>query len=281
MRSATLHEAPGITADAHALVLSAVTCVFPARGPARPAYTAVQDVTLAVEDGEFLALVGPTGCGKSTLLNLAAGLIAPTGGDVHVFGEPLAGLNRRAGYLFQGDALFPWRSALDNVTIGLEFRGVAREEARERAMQWLQQVGLAAHATKYPHELSGGMRKRVALAQTWIMQPRILLMDEPFSALDVQTRQLMENALLELWSQARRSVLFVTHDLDEAIALADRVVVLSAGPASRPVAQFAIDLPRPRDVQEIGLHPRFIELHRAVWQALKAEVIRARERTDV
>jgi NitT/TauT family transport system ATP-binding protein len=240
----------------------------------------VQAVSLRVEDGEFLALVGPTGCGKSTLLNVAAGLIAPTGGTVEVFGERLQGRNARAGYLFQGDVLFPWRSALDNVAIGLEFRGVARTQARERAQHWLREVGLAAHGAKYPHEMSGGMRKRVALAQTWILEPRILLMDEPFSALDVQTRQLMENALLELWAQARRSVLFVTHDLDEAIALADRVVVLSAGPASRPVAQFAIDLPRPRDVQEIALHPRFAELHRAVWQALKAEVMRAREHAD-
>jgi NitT/TauT family transport system ATP-binding protein len=265
----------------HALSFASVTCTFPARGPTRPAYTAVRDVSLDVEDGEFLALVGPTGCGKSTLLNLAAGLNAPSRGEVRVYGEPLAGLNTRAGYLFQGDALFPWRNALDNVAAGLEFRGVARSEARERAQQWLRQVGLGAHAAKYPHEMSGGMRKRVALAQTWILQPGILLMDEPFSALDVQTRHLMENALLELWAQARRCVLFVTHDLDEAIALADRVVVLSAGPASRPVAQFAIDLPRPRDVQEIALHPRFIELHRAVWHALKAEVMRARERADV
>jgi NitT/TauT family transport system ATP-binding protein len=265
---------------APALSLSHVTCTFAPRGPVRPAYTAVDDVTLSVADGEFLALVGPTGCGKSTLLNVAAGLIAPTSGDVQVFGEPLRGRNARAGYLFQGDALFPWRNALDNVAIGLEFRGVARGEARERALSWLRQVGLAAHAAKYPHEMSGGMRKRVALAQSWVLEPRILLMDEPFSALDVQTRQLMENALLELWAQARRSVLFVTHDLDEAIALADRVVVLSAGPASHPVAQFVIDLPRPRDVQEIASHPRFIELHRAVWQALKAEVLRAREQAD-
>jgi NitT/TauT family transport system ATP-binding protein len=263
-----------------ALSLSGVTCTFPARGATRGAYTAVEDVTLQVEDGEFLAIVGPTGCGKSTLLNVAAGLIAPTRGGVHVFGAPLQGLNPRAGYLFQGDVLFPWRSAVDNVAIGLEFRGVPRAQARERAHGWLREVGLAAHAAKYPHEMSGGMRKRVALAQTWILEPPILLMDEPFSALDVQTRQLMENALLDLWARARRSVLFVTHDLDEAIALADRVVVLSAGPASRPVAQFAIDLPRPRDVQEITLHPRFIELHRSVWQALKAEVMRAREQAD-
>jgi NitT/TauT family transport system ATP-binding protein len=157
---------------------------------------------------------------------------------------------------------------------------VAREPARAQAMEWLRRVGLAQHVTKYPHELSGGMRKRVGLAQMFVLQPRLLLMDEPFSALDVQTRQLMENELLELWAQHRRSVLFVTHDLEEAIALADRVVVLAAGPATQPIAQFAIDLPRPRDVQEIGLQPRFVELHGQVWHALKTEVMKAHERFD-
>jgi NitT/TauT family transport system ATP-binding protein len=173
--------------------------------------------------------------------------------------------------------LFPWRDALDNVAVGLEFRGEKRSRAREVAMHWLRRVGLAGHAGKYPHELSGGMRKRVALAQTLVLGPRMLLMDEPFSALDVQTRQLMENQLLALWAQERRCVLFVTHDLEEAIALSDRVVVLSAGPQSRPIAEFSIDLPRPRDVQEVALTPRFVELHRAVWQALKQEVLKAHE----
>jgi NitT/TauT family transport system ATP-binding protein len=263
-----------------ALVLDGVTCTFPARGDARDLYTAVRAASLTVQDGEFVSLVGPTGCGKSTLLNVAAGLLAPTRGDVRVFGEPLSGLNRVAGYLFQADALFPWRTALDNVGAGLEFRGVARPDAQRRAMDWLKRVGLGAHAAKYPHELSGGMRKRVALAQTWILGPRMLLMDEPFSALDVQTRQLMENELLGLWSQDRRCVLFVTHDLEEAIALSDRVVVLSAGPGSRPIETFRVDLPRPRDVQEIALHPHFVELHAAIWRTLKQEVLKAHERAD-
>jgi NitT/TauT family transport system ATP-binding protein len=263
-----------------ALALEDVTCTFPARGNAREVYTAVHGASLTVQDGEFVSLVGPTGCGKSTLLNVAAGLLSPTRGDVRVFGEPLSGLNRVAGYLFQADALFPWRTALDNVTAGLEFRGVARAQARPRAMEWLKRVGLAGHVAKYPHELSGGMRKRVALAQTWILGPRMLLMDEPFSALDVQTRQLMENELLGLWSQDRRCVLFVTHDLEEAIALSDRVVVLSAGPASHPVEAFRVDLPRPRDVREIALHPHFVELHAAIWRALKQEVLKAHERVD-
>ena len=226
-------------------------------------------------EGEFVAVVGPTGCGKSTLLNVAAGLLAPTGGSATVFGEKLRDINARAGYLFQNDALMPWRTALQNVTVGLEFRGIAAKEARSRAADWLRRVGLAAHGHKYPHELSGGMRKRVALAQTLILDPKILLMDEPFSALDVQTRSLMENELLNLWAQDRKSVVFVTHDLEEAISLSDRVVVMSAGPASRLIGEFAIDLPRPRDVSEIRLTPRFVELHRLIWQALRDEVKKA------
>ncbi|MGD9603742.1 MAG: ABC transporter ATP-binding protein [Gammaproteobacteria bacterium] len=227
---------------------------------------------LTVTAGEFLCVVGPTGCGKSTILNVISGLLPPTGGEVRVFGAPLAGRNREAGYLFQADALLPWRTARDNVALGLAFRGWPRREAEARADEWLARVGLAQAAQRYPHQLSGGMKKRVALAQVLAPDPRILLMDEPFSALDVQTRALMENELLSLWSADRKSVVFITHDLDEAIALGDRVVVLSAGPASRPVGEYVIDLPRPRDVQEIRMTPRFVELQRQVWQALRTQV---------
>jgi len=272
--------APHPSPAAPALDLANITCSFADRGHPGRSYTAVRDATLTVGDGEFVALVGPTGCGKSTLLNVGAGLLVPTGGTARTFGDALSGINRHAGYLFQPDSLFPWRNALDNVAAGLEFRGVAKQEARARAQSWLARVGLAAHAAKYPHELSGGMRKRVALAQTWILQPRVLLMDEPFSALDVQTRQLMENQLLALWADNRASVLFVTHDLEEAIALADRVVVLSAGPESRPIAEFAVDLPRPRDVAEIGLQPQFRALYRDIWAALKDQVLTAYARAQ-
>lgn len=256
------------------LKLEGVTCTFSAseRGAG---YTAVAGVSLDVADGEFVSVVGPTGCGKSTLLNVAAGLLTPTQGSVTVFGDKLHGLNARAGYLFQSEALMPWRTALQNVMVGLEFRGVAAEKSCALATDWLRRVGLSAHGHKYPHELSGGMRKRVALAQTLILDPKILLMDEPFSALDVQTRSLMENELLNLWAQDRKSVVFVTHDLEEAISLSDRVVVMSAGPASRVIGEFAIDLPRPRDVAEIRLTPRFVELHRLIWQALRDEVQKA------
>jgi NitT/TauT family transport system ATP-binding protein len=261
------------SAGASALALQRVTCVFAGKTPGER-YTAVADASLAVEEGEFVSVVGPTGCGKSTLLNVAAGLLAPSSGRALVAGEPLSGINARAGYMFQADALMPWRNALDNVMAGLEFRGVPRDTAMARAREWLARVGLSGFENRYPHQLSGGMRKRVALAQMLILDPEILLMDEPFSALDIQTRQLMENELLDLWSADRKSVLFITHDLEEAIALSDRVVVLSAGPATHPIGEFAIDLPRPRDVAEIRLSPRFVELHEAIWHVLKSEVLK-------
>jgi len=233
-------------------------------------------IDLQVAAGEFVCVVGPTGCGKSTLLNLAAGLLAPGAGQVEVDGRPLAGLNRDAGYLFQGDPLLPWRNARDNVALGLELRGTARAEAASRASAWLNRVGLGDAALRYPHQLSGGMKKRVQLAQTLVLEPRLLLMDEPFAALDVQTRALMENELLALWQASAAAVVFVTHDLEEAIALGDRVVVVTAAPGSRVAAEYAIDLARPRDVEEIRLLPRFIELQREIWQALRREVGRGR-----
>ncbi len=257
-----------------ALALENIAVTFSARGAATQAYTAVGDTTLRVAGGEFVSVVGPTGCGKSTLLNIAAGLLEPSAGPVQVLGAPLCGLNPHAGYMFQAEALLPWLSAQANVELGLRYRGVEPVERAQRARDWLHRVGLAAHGDRYPHQLSGGMKKRVALAQMLILDPKILLMDEPFSALDIQTRQLMENELLELWSADRKSVVFITHDLEEAIALSDRVVVLSAGPATHPIGEFTIDLPRPRDVNEIRLTPRFVELHTQIWHAMKDEVLK-------
>ncbi len=263
-----------------ALALEDITCRF-ASSEGGASYTAVANATLRVGVGEFVSVVGPTGCGKSTLLNVAAGLLAPSSGIVNVFGERLTaaqGINKRAGYMFQADALMPWRTGIDNVIAGLEFRGVARGEARKEGEAWLRRVGLAGFGDRYPHQMSGGMRKRLALAQTLITRPDILLMDEPFSALDVQTRQLMENELLALWAEDKKSVLFITHDLEEAIALSDRVLVLSAGPGTRPIGDFRIDLPRPRDVSEIRMTPAFLALHREIWAAMKEEVLKAYER---
>jgi NitT/TauT family transport system ATP-binding protein len=260
-----------------ALSFDRVTCRFTARQSRGESYVALRDISLVVGDGEFVSIVGPTGCGKSTLLNLAAGLLRPSDGSVTAFGQPIDGPNRRAGYLFQTDALFPWASALDNVTAGLRFRGMNPAEARALGEDWLVRTGLKGFGDRYPHQMSGGMRKRVALAQTLVLDPDIVLMDEPFSALDVQTRQLMENELLELWASRRRSVLFITHDLEEAISMSDRVLLLSAGPASHVIGEYRIDLPRPRDVAEIRLTPGFLDLHRRIWADLKTEVMKTYE----
>jgi NitT/TauT family transport system ATP-binding protein len=254
-----------------ALLLTDVTCTFPASSGGR-AYTAVRQASLALRDGEFVAIVGPTGCGKSTLLNVAAGLLPPTDGRAFSFGVPIDGINRNCSYMFQMDALLPWLNARDNVALGLELRAIAKRAAAERAQRWLERVGLGAFGHRFPHELSGGMKKRVALAQVLVTEPRILLMDEPFSALDVQTRKHMENELLDIWTSERMSVLFVTHDLEEAISLADRVVVLSAGPETRPLADFKVEISRPRDVTEIVHMPEYIALHKRIWDALKGEV---------
>jgi NitT/TauT family transport system ATP-binding protein len=243
-------------------------------------YPAVRKTSLSIADGEFVAIVGPTGCGKSTLLNIAAGLIEPSHGSTNIFGVPLRGINRQAGYLFQADALFPWKTALENVAIGLEIVGTERKEARSRAQHWLGRVGLADFAGRYPHLLSGGQRKRVGLVQVLIRDPKILLMDEPFGPLDAQTRQIMGNLLLDLWSGDRKAVLFVTHDLEEAIALSDRVVIMSAGPAAHVIGEWKISLPRPRDIAEIKTERVFQELHGEIWSVLKTEVLRSYQTTD-
>ena len=263
---------------ASAVALSDVSIAFRLAGGG--SYTAVERTDLTVADGEFVAIVGPTGCGKSTLLNIAAGLMPPSAGRVDIFGSPLAALNRQAGYLFQADALFPWKTALENVAIGLETAGTPSSEARARAQSWLTRVGLGSFGDRYPHMLSGGQRKRIGLAQVLIRDPKILLMDEPFGPLDAQTRQIMGNLLLDLWSADRKAVLFVTHDLEEAIALSDRVVIMSAGPAARVIGDWKVPLPRPRDISEVKLDPAFHELHREIWHRLKAEVLKGYAQTE-
>jgi len=261
-------------------------------------YRAIDNISLTVQAGAFVAIVGPSGCGKSTLLNVVAGLLAPTNGTVRVDGTPLAGINRQATYMFQQDALLPWKTVRDNVALGLTLGGVTRTGANARADAWLARVGLTAFAAHYPSQLSGGMRKRVAMAQNWIIDRGIVLMDEPFSALDVHTRQRMEAELLAIWEEkataARReiaeqdvslrpprsprlkkTVVFVTHDLEEAISLADEVVVLSAGPAAHVVAQHAVTLDRPRDLMELRTLPAFVDMYRAIWAVLREEVIKS------
>ena len=267
--------APATGADSRAIELRNVTKRF--LTPKGLAYTAIRNINIAVAPGEFLALVGPTGCGKSTTLGLISGLEQPSEGMVEVMGKPVQGIDPRIGYVFQSDAVFPWKNVLRNVATGPIFRGQPKARALEQARDWIARVGLAGFEDRYPHQLSGGMRKRVALAQTFINEPQILLMDEPFSALDVQTRTMMENELLNLWSSISASVVFVTHDLEEAISLADRVCVLTAGPATVK-GMYTIDLPRPRNVAEIRFEPRFVELYQQIWEDLRDEVLISYER---
>jgi NitT/TauT family transport system ATP-binding protein len=251
--------------------------------PAGDTYRALDDISFAVPAGAFVAIVGPSGCGKSTLLNIAAGLLAPTSGRVRVDNADLSALNRSATYMFQQDALLPWKTVRDNVALGLTLAGSRRADATTKADAWLSRVGLAEFAAHYPAQLSGGMRKRVAMAQNWIVDRTMVLMDEPFSALDVHTRQRMETELLTLWesagdagqARARKTIVFVTHDLEEAIVLADDVVVLSAGPASHVVARHAVTLERPRDLLDLRTTPAFIDLYRSIWAVLRKEVVRS------
>jgi NitT/TauT family transport system ATP-binding protein len=276
-------------------------------------HTAVRDLNMTVRAGEFVAVVGPTGCGKSTTLSLISGLEPASAGEVVVNGRPVDGIPDGIGYMFQTDAVLPWRTVLDNVAAGPRYRGAGKKEARERAREWVRRVGLAGFEEYYPHQLSGGMRKRVALAQTLVGEPSILLMDEPFSALDVQTRGLMQDELLRLWTGDSRdpsggsphsgladsgggadgdpsgggtggahgngaAVVFVTHDLEEAVVLADRVVVMTAGPATVK-GSFPVPLDRPRDAEEIRLTPEFLDVYREVWESLREEVQITRERS--
>lgn len=245
--------------------------------PSGTVYTALRDLDMTIQPGEFCAVVGPTGCGKSTTLGLVSGLEPPSEGTVEVYGKRVDGIADGIGYVFQSDAVFPWKTVLDNVAAGPRYRGVGQREARDRARDWIARVGLAGFEDRYPYQLSGGMRKRVALAQSLINSPRILLMDEPFSALDVQTRSLMENELLTLWSASSASVVFVTHDLEEAISLSDRVFVMTAGPGTVK-SNYPVDLPRPRNVAEIRLQPRFLEIYEEIWQDLRDEVLVSYER---
>ena len=245
--------------------------------PSGGVYTALRDLNLTVQPGEFCAVVGPTGCGKSTTLALISGLEPASEGEVLVLGKPVHSIAEDIGYVFQTDAVFPWKTVLDNVAAGPRYHGRTTGQARSMAREWISRVGLSGFEDRYPYQLSGGMRKRVALAQSLINEPQILLMDEPFSALDVQTRALMENELLSLWANTRASVVFVTHDLEEAIALADRVFVISAGPGTVK-ANYPVPLSRPRNVTEIRMQPQFSQIYGEIWNDLRDEVLVSYER---
>jgi NitT/TauT family transport system ATP-binding protein len=236
-------------------------------------YDAIRDLSFEVPHGQFVAIVGPTGCGKTSLLNLAAGLIQPSSGTVWSGGREISSINRDAVYMFQQDALLPWKTALENVMLGPILRGKAKDLVTREAQLWLERVGLRGCDVRYPSQLSGGQRKRVAMAQALINRPPILLMDESFSALDAQTRALMENELLDLWQEIGATVLFVTHDLEEAIAMADRIMLFTAGPRARLKADYPVPLPRPRNVAEARFIPGFAEIYEMVWRKLKEEVM--------
>ncbi|HEU0206589.1 MAG TPA: ABC transporter ATP-binding protein [Pseudolysinimonas sp.] len=243
--------------------------------PKGEVFTAIRDVSLTVEPGQFCAIVGPTGCGKSTTLAQVSGLEHPSGGFVSVGSQRVSGITSGVSYMFQADSLFPWKTVLGNVMMGPILLGTPQVEATALALDWLRRVGLSGFEDRYPHQLSGGMRKRVAMAAALINRPRILLMDEPFGALDVQTKAIMQGELLQLWEELRPSVLFITHDLDEAVILSDRVVIMTSSPGTVKDI-FDIDLPRPRgDVQAIRHEGRFLELQGQIWESLKEEVTRA------
>ena len=240
--------------------------------PGEPPNVVLADIDLEMPRGSFNVVVGPTGCGKSTILNLVAGLLVPSRGHV----ELAAGVEASIAYLFQQDTLLPWRTAADNVAIPLLLRGAGKQEARARACEWLSRVGLGNFTDYYPAKMSGGMRKRTLLAQALIYEPQVLLMDEPFGSLDAQTRTYVQDLLLRLWQELGQTVVFVTHDLEEAIALADSVIVMSAGPASTVKHRFTVDLERPRVVEEVRLTEEFRRLYRSIWASLGEEVARSR-----
>jgi len=247
--------------------------VFVARGERRRrrAFLALHGVNLAIQPGRFVSFVGPSGCGKSTLLNMVAGLVRPTDGAVWYKGAPVLGVNTDVGYITQDDNLLPWRTLLENVEVALEFRGVAHRERRSRAQGFIERVGLAGFEHHYPHELSGGMRKRTALIRTLIYEPDVILMDEPFGPLDAQTRVILQDELLRLWEGSGKTIVFVTHDLVEAIALSDEIVLFSRAPGTIKRV-YPVPIPRPRDVFRIHADPRFPAFFDQLWRDLKEEI---------
>ena len=230
----------------------------------------LDDVSFSVADLEFVAIVGPSGCGKSTFLRIVNGLIPADSGTICIDGHAVTGPGHGLGMVFQGFDLFPWRTAIGNVEFGMEMMNVPQRERRERAQRWMERVGLTGFEQAYPHELSGGMQQRVGIARALAIEPKVLLMDEPFGALDVQTRDLLQDELLAIWQRERKTVLFVTHSIEEAIYLADRIVLLTPRPAR---VERVLDVPfgRPRS-EDVKSNPTFVELRREIWQSLKQGV---------
>jgi NitT/TauT family transport system ATP-binding protein len=242
-------------------------------GPSRR-FTALEDITLDVRAGEFLALVGPSGCGKSTLLDLLGGLAVPTSGRILLDGRPIVGPARDRGIVFQQYALFPWRTATQNVEFGLDIAGLKSKERRDRARQYLDLVGLAAFADRYPHELSGGMKQRVAIARSLAYDPEVLLMDEPFAALDAQSRETLQGELLRIWRTTGKTIVFITHGIDEAVVLGQRVAVMTSRPGR---IKQVIDVPGElhSETEDVRSLPVFGSVRHEVWSLLREEVLKA------
>ncbi len=235
---------------------------------------ALDNINLTLEKGEFVTVVGPSGCGKSTLLNLIVGLLQVSSGRIQFRGRPINGINPEIGYVTQKDNLLPWRTLLENVEIALEIRGVDKGQRRRRAEELIEQVGLSNFETHYPHELSGGMRQRANIIRTLIYDPELILMDEPFGPLDAQTRIVLQEQLLTLWYASKKTIVFITHDLVEAITLADRVVMMTSRPGRvKYIAH--VPIARPRDVYRIHESEGFRAAYERLWQELQPEVRKA------
>jgi len=248
-----------------------VSVRYAASGSGERSHLALSNVSFGVASGEFVAIIGPSGCGKSTLLRVVSGLLGATQGRVVIDGRPITRVPPGIGFLFQSDALLPWKTAMENVAIGAILAGISPDEADRRAQSLLSEIGLGQALHKYPAELSGGMRKRVALTRTMAYEPTLFLLDEPFTALDAQTRIYVGNRFLRVLETLGQTVLVVTHDIDEAIAMADRVLVMTASPG-RIAADFAIDLPRPRDYYRSRFEPRFRVIQERIWEVLRREM---------
>jgi len=263
---------PGLSSDSSIIRFDQVYRVFMSKSRrSSSAFVAVSNIHLDVKEGEFVTLVGPSGCGKSTLLNMVAGLLKPTSGSIRYRGAEVSRINTDVGYITQDDNLLPWRTVIDNIALALEFRGVDKATRYQMAEEKLAMVGLKGFEHFYPHELSGGMRKRVGIIRTLVYNPSVLLMDEPFGPLDAQTRTILQDELLRLWSQTKQTVMFVTHDLVESITLSDRVVVFTHAPGTIKKI-YTINLPRPRDVFHIHETPGFDEIYDALWRDIKEEI---------
>ena len=269
MNSPTEHPLSGLLANQAKFVVDRLRHTYTSEtGNPVPV---IGDVNFSVKPFEFVAVVGPSGCGKSTLLNIMSGLLKPQSGSVNLDGHALNGITPRIGYVSQSDSLLPWRTTLANVELGMELRGVPKQERREKAMSLIRQADLSGFENAYPYQLSGGMRKRVDVIKILAMDPEIIFMDEPFASLDIFTREMLQTYILSLWQTTQRTVVFITHDLTEAITLADRVIVLTQRP-TRVKAEHVITLPRPRVPAELRFNPAFIQLHKNIWNNLKDEV---------